>query len=181
MIRSIQKRILDRLFKISLMLVVILGIITTGRTQTQFDHYQTVDEPIRFFTTDPFRNIYAINDKEELLKFDEQGNLLFQYGTRELGPIQIVDASTPFKVIVFYEETNQLVVLDNNLSEISRMDLFVCSLQRILPPAVSTSINYHTWLTMNCQTCLKTMFIGLAVPVVPDWKVKRFHWFASMS
>ena len=68
MIRSIQKRIFDRLFKISLMLVVILGIITPGRTQTQFDHYQTLDEPIRFFTTDPFRNIYAINDKEELLK-----------------------------------------------------------------------------------------------------------------
>lgn len=141
--RPIQINRIDPFIKIGLVLFVFLGLSIHGMAQSQFKHYKTIDEPIRFFTTDPFKNIYAINDKEELLKFDEQGTLLFRFGIRELGPIQIVDASNPFKVIVFYEETNQLVVLDNNLSEISRTDLFDLNILSV--SAISNSSNDEIW------------------------------------
>ena len=47
----------------------------------------------------------------------------FEFTDFSLGPISTVDFINPLKVVVFYENTNTVVFLDNKLSEIERLVL----------------------------------------------------------
>ena len=125
------------------------GISTSLMAQDSLNYslIKTIDKPITKFTTDPFKNIYTIDKDNEIVKYNANGDLLYRFGVRENGPIHSIDATNPFKVLVFYAETNQLVVLDNNLSEVSNTDLFDLSLLSVL--ALCSAQNDAVWFFDN--------------------------------
>lgn len=72
----------------------------------------------RFIGIDNFKNTYYLKNRV-LHKHGADGN--FEYNALQLGRITSVDIINPLKVIIFFQDTNTVVLLDNKLNEIDRI------------------------------------------------------------
>ncbi len=73
-----------------------------------------------FIGTDKFANIYYTSDRT-LYKSKSQQNQ-YEFAALNLGPITYVDLLNPLKITVFYKQSNTVVILDNTLNEITRIE-----------------------------------------------------------
>jgi hypothetical protein len=85
-----------------------------------------------FIGLDGFNNCFYIKDNVLYKKSD---NTLLQYQNVSLGKITKVDLLNPLKVIVFYEEFNSVMVLDNQLNEIQKVEF-----SKLETPVVAAAI-----------------------------------------
>lgn len=81
------------------------------------------------FTTDIQENVYGwTNDR--LDQYSSEGKLLYHYSNPSMGYISKVDASIPTKIMVYYEESNSIVLLNNKLAPIGNpINLFDLEIQ----------------------------------------------------
>lgn len=75
-----------------------------------------------FFTTDNLQNIYFVNEKDEIVKYEWQTQETFTYSNKQLGKPVYIDAKNPMKVVVLYADLNTAVWLDNTLSAIQTVN-----------------------------------------------------------
>jgi hypothetical protein len=68
-----------------------------------------------YFTTDNLGNMYLAREGE-LIKFTPDGRRFARYSDLRLGNISAVDATNPLKVVLYYQDYQQVVFLDNQLS-----------------------------------------------------------------
>lgn len=73
----------------------------------------------RFIGLDNYKNSYFIKDRV-INKQGPDGN--FRFNDLQLGRITSVDIINPLKVVVFFQDTNTVVLLDNKLNEIERIN-----------------------------------------------------------
>ena len=71
-----------------------------------------------FVGVDAFSNVYFTTNME-LHKTGVDGDFVFN--DLQLGPITSVDIINPLNIVVFYEDTNTVVLVDNKLNEIERI------------------------------------------------------------
>lgn len=76
----------------------------------------TIDIPADYITTDRLGNLYIIKNNN-LWKYSSDGDSISSYNTVQFGPISFVDATDPYKILVFYKNYGILQFLDNFLSE----------------------------------------------------------------
>jgi hypothetical protein len=74
----------------------------------------------RLYGKDDFRSVYY-GKNNVVYKLSDKG--IMQYYAPQLGEVTSVDIINPLKIILFYEQTQQVVVLDNRLNEIQRLPL----------------------------------------------------------
>jgi hypothetical protein len=89
-------------------------------------------------------SIYAVKE-DELIKYLPNGKFFARYSNLKLGSIQLVDATNPLKILVYYKDFQQIVFLDNQLSQNSD----VVSLERLgyeQTSLVCASTNNSFWL-----------------------------------
>jgi len=67
---------------------------------------------------DNLDNLYLVEDYT-IKKFDSKGNLMFTYSDNYLGKISSLSIGEGLKVLVYYQNNAQMVVLDNSLSQLS--------------------------------------------------------------
>lgn len=72
-----------------------------------------------FIGVDAYKNLYSIKDRV-LHKQGPDGAIVFY--DFQLGNVSSVDIINPLKIVVFYEDTNTVVLLDNKLNEIERIN-----------------------------------------------------------
>jgi hypothetical protein len=70
---------------------------------------------VDFFTTDHLGNIYTL-EKNNIIKYDKNGEKLYFFSTNKYGNVTSLDASNPYKILVFFNEFSTLIFLDNTLS-----------------------------------------------------------------
>ncbi len=73
----------------------------------------------KFIGVDAYKNTYYINESV-LHKQGPEGEFIFN--DFQLGSISSVDIINPLKIVLFYEDTNTVVLLDNMLNEIERIN-----------------------------------------------------------
>lgn len=95
------------------------------------------------FTIDKFGNIYTANDKI-LQKFDSAFKLLYTYSDLNTGKLQLIDASNPLKLLLFYPEFASVSILDSRLSLQVEIDLR--SINILQPTAICYSYNENIWV-----------------------------------
>ncbi|MBV1923054.1 MAG: hypothetical protein KUG68_03400 [Flavobacteriaceae bacterium] len=101
-----------------------------------------------FIGVDNYQNLYFVKD-HVIYKEGEEGN--FTYNDLQLGEISSVDIINPLKVIVFHEDTNTVVMLDNRLSEIERIQFNMLP-EFIHARAVTNAGNNQLWVfNINSQ------------------------------
>ena len=64
---------------------------------------------------DHLGNIYLVSDAN-VYKTDRYGKKLFEYNNPGLGKVTYINVFNPLNILVFYEESNQYVFLDNRLN-----------------------------------------------------------------
>ena len=76
-----------------------------------------------YFTADALSDIYYINQHNEIVKTHCGSGDLFTYSNKNLGRPVSIDASNPMKVLVFYPDQQTIVILNNQLAELSALQL----------------------------------------------------------
>lgn len=101
----------------------------------------------RFIGVDNYKNIFFIKDRV-LKKQGPDGNFLFN--DLQLGRITSVDIINPLKVIVFFQDTNTVVMLDNKLNEIERINFN--NLPQFLNVSTATNAGNNSLWLFNVDT-----------------------------
>ncbi|RQO31428.1 hypothetical protein DBR32_05560 [Taibaiella sp. KBW10] len=74
-------------------------------------------------TTDELGNIYITFSDNSLVKYNSNGDSLGNFRSIQNGPLQIVDASNPLKLLLFYPDYSKVVFLDRMMSFKNELDL----------------------------------------------------------
>lgn len=112
----------------SLAIVLILGSHCIAQPQLEFvsNIVMTNSIPVGFSNNG---DEYIV-DGPTLKLFSNKGEL--QYSNLSLGNISAVDIFNPLKILVFYENFNTIVILDNRLAELQRLDFNAISPYRTI-------------------------------------------------
>ncbi|WP_347374097.1 hypothetical protein [Aequorivita sp. Q41] len=100
-----------------------------------------------FIGFDSYKNAYFIKDRV-INKQGPDGNFL--YNDLQLGRITSVDIINPLKVVVFFQDTNTVVLLDNKLSEIQRINFN--NLAQFLNVSTATNAGNNSLWLFNVDT-----------------------------
>ena len=75
-----------------------------------------INKPSNCITTDRLGNLYLINDYR-ITMYNKVGDSLREFNSRKYGEITFVDATDPYQLLVFFQDYNLILFLDNFLSE----------------------------------------------------------------
>ena len=101
----------------------------------------------RFVGLDNYKNTYFIKNRV-LHKQGPDGNFIFN--DLQLGKISSVDIINPLKVVVFFQDTNTVVLLDNKLNEIER--IIFNNLPQFLNVSTATNAGNNSLWLFNVDT-----------------------------
>lgn len=101
---------------------LILILVTFSKIVKAQDYQKIarIDTVAKLATVDNFGNVFVVTPTNELLKFNPKGKFLWNYTNNNFGEISQLDVTDPLRVILYYANFQQIIVLNNNLSEISR-------------------------------------------------------------
>lgn len=68
-------------------------------------------------------HLYVVTRFNELIKLDDTGSILRKYSNNYLGQLQLVSIHNPLQIALFYPGFQTLIILDNSLNEVKRIDL----------------------------------------------------------
>ncbi|KAF2512645.1 hypothetical protein [Flavobacterium foetidum] len=124
-----------------------------------------------------------------------KGKEIFEYKNVSLGKITKVDLQNPLKIVLFYEDFNSVILLDNQLNKMSEIN-FSQNPNPINASAVGMSTQNQLWIynTLNQQIGLfdylkneyKTISIPLTEPIkyyqtdfnIFYWIDKKNQWYS---
>ncbi|MDA3952144.1 MAG: hypothetical protein PF485_00720 [Bacteroidales bacterium] len=103
--------------KISIIISILLSL-NFGVFQPELILEKELDYKADFITVDQLGYLYIINGSK-LKKLDLENNLEKNYSNTLHGRINLIDASDPFKTLIFYKEFNKIEFLSKNFSSIA--------------------------------------------------------------
>ncbi|MBF4466664.1 hypothetical protein [Flavobacterium sp. LC2016-12] len=124
-----------------------------------------------------------------------KGNEIFEYKNVSLGNITKVDILNPLKIVIFYEDFNTVVLLDNQLNKMTEIN-FSQNNTPIVVPAIGMSTQNQLWIfnTLNQQIglfdYLKNEYKTVSTPLTEAikyyqtdfntffWIDKKNNWFS---
>ncbi len=81
---------------------------------------ETALDAEQFIGADELGNLFFM---ENQVFYRKSGQRIFSFSNIDLGAITAVDVGNPFKILLFYRDFNSVIILDNNLNELSeRLD-----------------------------------------------------------
>ncbi|SOD20096.1 hypothetical protein [Pedobacter xixiisoli] len=97
----------------------IVLLFTCFAANAQLKQVAQIDTTAKSVYVDNLDHIYLLSDRDELLKYDAKGTLKWRYSNNRFGKLHSVDVSDPLRTVLFYADFQQVVVLNNNLNEIT--------------------------------------------------------------
>jgi hypothetical protein len=95
-----------------------------------------------FVGIDVLSNLYYI---ENNVFFKKNNGQLWQYKNLSLGKISKIDLQNPLKIVVFYEDFNSVILLDNQLNEIQKIN-FSTENSSIIAAAIGIASQNRLWV-----------------------------------
>lgn len=93
-----------------------------GLTPT-IDMTKDIPVLVRLMEVDNLGNIYVVDQANRLYRYNQNGELLFDYFNKRLGPIALIDVTNPLEPTIFFERFGEVKVLDNTLNEVRSFSL----------------------------------------------------------
>ena len=72
---------------------------------------------------DNLGRLYVVDNKNRLINYKPDLTEQYRYADKKTGFISRIDVSNPLKIVVFSDDFNKAVILDNTLSLISELNL----------------------------------------------------------
>jgi hypothetical protein len=130
-----------------------------GQSDPSFRLLKTIKGDIVSFTVDNLDNIYTLNSRNQVKKFNINGDSVAIYNdVRKFGTATMIDVSNPLKVLLYYKDFATIVVLDRLLNIRNTIDL---RLQNILQAkAIGLSYDNKIWVYDEMESKLKKIDEG---------------------
>ncbi len=125
-------------------LIVLLIALSKPANCQNFELFATLVVKAQSIATDQLKNLYAIHENGSVEKYDADGNLLFVFNDRNFGSPALIDASKPFKLLLFYPDHQLIRLLDNSMSEIGSINLLQLGFQNV--NAICSSLDANVWI-----------------------------------
>lgn len=120
-------------------------ILTSQAQQDQLKLITTIKGDITDFTVDNLGNIYIINRGNQLKKINLNGDSLGIFNdVRQYGKVSSIDATNPLKILLFYKDYGNVVVLDRFLNVRNTISLRKARILQV--SAISQSYDNGVWL-----------------------------------
>jgi hypothetical protein len=142
-------------FKRFIGVLLLLICFATKTLCQEFKLIAKIDTVASLAAIDNFDNIFLVTPKNEVLKFNSNGKFLWNYTNNSYGKISQLDVTDPLRVILYYPDYQQLVVLNNTLSEINKFSFNNNPNQMIT--AVASSNNNGFWVYDSVNRELKKL------------------------
>lgn len=108
---------------------------------------------------DNLGNLYLVSEEGQVKKLSPQGDSLAVFnGVRRFGKLTSIDVSNPLKVLLFYKDFAQVVVLDRFLAQQFTIDLRRQGIQQ--PVAAALSFDNKVWVFDAWSNQLKKLDDG---------------------
>ncbi len=112
--------------KIGIIFIVLCLATLTGMSQqdTSFRQVRVLRGDIVNFTIDNLDNLYVLNSRNQVKKFNSNGDSVAIYNdVRKFGQATLIDVSNPLKVLLYYRDFATVVMLDRFLNVVNTVDL----------------------------------------------------------
>ncbi|HNR15050.1 MAG TPA: hypothetical protein PKG90_00160 [Chitinophagaceae bacterium] len=111
-----------------LLMILCIGVMmpATGISQkdTTFRVVRTLKGDIVDFTVDNLDNVYILNSRNQVKKYNANGDSVAIYNDiRKYGRATLIDVSNPLKVLLYYRDFATVVMLDRFLNVVNIVDL----------------------------------------------------------
>lgn len=125
-----------------------------GQSDTSFRLLRVMEGDIVDFTTDNLDNIYVLNSRNQVKKFNKDGDSVAVYNdVRKFGQATLIDVSNPLKVLLYYKDFATVVMLDRFLNAVNVVDL---RKQGVLQAkAIGQSYDNKIWVYDELEAKLK--------------------------
>ncbi|MDQ8006128.1 MAG: hypothetical protein REI64_15105 [Pedobacter sp.] len=127
-------------------------LLNNGVASAQLKQIAQIDTVGKAIYADNLDNVYLLSDRDELLKYDAKGKLRWRYSNNRFGKLQSVDVSDPMRVVLFYADFQQVVVLNNNLNEITSYSFAKDG--NLLVSVIASANNNSLWIFDRAQNML---------------------------
>ena len=127
----------------SFILFLLIGI-SSLRAQIKLELLTKFDAKGELLETDVLGNVYLL-DGDGIRKYDLRGKKLLEAGTIAFGNRIDIDATDPLKLLAYYKDYNQVVVLDNKLAERGN-PILLDEMGIVSGEAICRSYNNAIWL-----------------------------------
>jgi outer membrane protein assembly factor BamB len=112
-------------------------------------------------SADHHGNIYTINKNGQLYKFNQKGKLLYQSNQIKLGIGSQLDTKDPLKPLIYFQDYNIIVIMDNTLNTQQTLDLTMADVYN--SRCVLRSDDDHIWIYDSDNFQLKKINMQLEV------------------
>ncbi len=139
-----------------------------------------------FIGLDGFKNYYYCNNN---VLYKKNTEAILQYQSVSLGKISKVDILNPLKIIVFYEQFNTAVILDNQLNEVQRIDFSKLD-NSIVVSAIGVAGQNKVWIfnslkqQLGLYDLVSTQYQEIGNPIGEGFKYYQtdynyFYWISQ--
>lgn len=125
-------------------LIIIASLLTAFSFTTDNGHHKSIPQKSDLFTVDNVGNVYVVVG-DEIRKYKKTGELWKIFSNKRSGKIFSIDASNALRVLVFYKDQSQIVILDSQLTQNGdAIELLDMGLEQ--SDLICTSFNNGMWL-----------------------------------
>ena len=132
--------------KLIFILFLVLLFFQKGKSQTDssFALITSIEGDIQSFVVDNMENIYILTSTDQLKKLDAKGDSVAVYNNvKRFGKLSAIDVSNPLKVILYYKDFANIVILDRLLNVRHSIDLRKTGISQV--SAISQSYDGNIW------------------------------------
>lgn len=95
-----------------------------GQSDTSFKLLRVMKGDFVDFTTDNLDNIYVLNSRNQVKKYNGNGDSVAVYNdVKKFGQASLIDVSNPLKILLYYKDFATVVMLDRFLNVVNTVDL----------------------------------------------------------
>jgi hypothetical protein len=107
-----------------LLAICFLAVDGIAQTDTTFKLIKVINGDIVDFTVDNLDNIYILNSRNQLKKYNTDGDSVAIFNdVKKFGQVSFIDASNPLKVLLYYNGFATVIMLDRFLNIRNTIDL----------------------------------------------------------
>jgi len=156
---------------LNILLALLLSCTILAQEDTAFRLVKTMKGDIVDFTVDNLDNIYVLNSRNQVKKYNASGDSVAVYNdVRKFGQASLIDVSNPLKVLLYYKDFATVVMLDRFLNVVNVVDL---RKQGVLQAkAIGQSYDNKIWVYDEQEAKLKKIDEdGKLLQETPDFRL----------
>ena len=102
----------------------LMSLCSKAQSDTSFQLVRMLSGDIVDFTVDNLDNVYILNSRNQVKKFDANGDSVAVFNDiKKFGKATLIDVSNPLKVLLYYRDFATVVMLDRFLNVVNSIDL----------------------------------------------------------